>query len=161
MRDQHAAREHESRVYSPLAHEVHAVLTSELDHIAWPQPCFVHDDFWPGNTIWYRDRLVAIIDWSPAEVGDPRADVSQFRSDVNMIHSAALADAFTDAYQRLAPRPLPDLWYFDLHRGLGALLQHEEWQVGYTDAGIDLTPAVARRRIEAFLERALAERPRR
>ena len=100
-----------------------------------------------------------IIDWAYAEVGDPRTDVAQCRVDIAMIHSADLADAFRDAYQALRAAALPDMWYFDLHRGLGALFHYKKWIEGYHDAGIQITPAVARRRIDAFLRRALAAKP--
>jgi aminoglycoside phosphotransferase (APT) family kinase protein len=158
IREHLVRRAEPARAHSRLASEVHAVLTKELDRIAWPKPCLVHDDFWPGNTVWHRGRLAGIIDWTFAEVGDPRTDLAQCRADIEMIVSTQLASDFLAAYQRLAPRPLPDMWYFDLHRGLGALLAYKKWIGGYHDAGIEITPSQARRRIEAFLERALAER---
>ena len=158
IREHLAKRAKPAGAHSALASEVHAVLTRELDQIKWPRPCLVHDDFWPGNVVWYRGQLAGIIDWTFAEVGDPRTDVAQCRADIAMNHSAELAEEFRDAYQALAPHSLPDMWYFDLHRGLGALLAYKTWLVGYHDAGIQLAPAVARRRIEAFLRRALAAR---
>jgi aminoglycoside phosphotransferase (APT) family kinase protein len=159
IREHIAQRKEPARAHGPLAGEVHDVLTRELDRIAWREPCLVHDDLWPGNVVWYRGRLAGIIDWQHGELGDPRSDVAQCRADITMIHSAGLADDFREAYQRLAPNPLPDMWFFDLHRGLGALLKYEGWLVGYHDAGIKLTPVVARRRIEAFLRCALEQRP--
>jgi aminoglycoside phosphotransferase (APT) family kinase protein len=159
IREQIERRALPADVRGALAREVHALLMRDLERITWPEPGLVHDDFWPGNVVWYRERLAGIIDWTFAEVGDPRTDVAQCRVDIAMIHSAGLANAFRDAYQALAPQPLPDMWFFDLHRGLGALLAYERWLDGYHDAGIQITPATARRRIEAFLRRALSERP--
>jgi aminoglycoside phosphotransferase (APT) family kinase protein len=142
-----------------LASEVHAALEQGLDRIDWPEPALVHDDFWPGNVIFRSGRAVGVVDWSNAEVGDPRADVSQCRIDLAFIIGLDAADAFLDAYQALAPQPLPDIWYFDLFRGLRALLSYEHWLPGYHDAGLThVTPAGARERIEAFLLRALDER---
>lgn len=142
-----------------LAREVHAVLEAEIDRISWPAPSFVHDDYWPGNTVWRFGRLTGVIDWTHAELGDPRTDVAQCRIDLALIPGPDAADAFRDAYQTNARTPLQDLWYFDLFRGLRAILSYQHWLAGYHDAGLThVTPSLARERIEAFLRAALAER---
>jgi aminoglycoside phosphotransferase (APT) family kinase protein len=156
-------REHVAE-WAPLLREVHATLDREIDRIDWPEPTFVHDDYWPGNTVWRRGRLVAVIDWTASELGDPRADVAECRLNIALSLSMDVAGAFLDTYQSAAATPLPDVWYFDLFRGLRALLYYERWLKGYHDAGLShITPALARRRIEAFVRRALreAEHPRR
>ncbi|MEX1255320.1 MAG: phosphotransferase [Dehalococcoidia bacterium] len=158
IRDQLCRRAETAGAHGALARDVHAVLTRNLDQIDWAEPCLTHDDYWLGNTVWYRGRFAAIIDWTPAKVGDPRADVAQCRIDLAISHGRDVPDAFLEAYQRLAPRPLPDVWYFDLQRGLDGLLYYEQWLEGYQDFGLThLTPTLARRRLEAFLRRALAE----
>ena len=143
-----------------MAREVLAVLEADLDRIAWPPPCLTHDDFWPGNTVWYRGRLSGVIDWTLAKLGDPRADVAYCRIDITFSNTIDLADAFAAAYERDAPSPLPDLWYFDLYRGLTALFYYELYLRGYHDAGLThlQTPEVLAR-LRAFLRRALAQRP--
>jgi aminoglycoside phosphotransferase (APT) family kinase protein len=158
MREEIAKRGAEAGEGSPLAREVHAVLEAEIDRISWPQPTFVHDDFWPGNTVWRYGRLVGVIDWTTAEVGDPRADVSQCRIDLALNLGLDAAGTFLDAYQAAAPEELPDIWYFDLFRGLRALISYQHWLKGYRDAGLThITPSLAHDRIEAFLRRALKE----
>lgn len=147
--------------HGALAREVHAVVAEEIDHIEWPEATLVHDDYWPGNTVWRFHRLVGVIDWTHAEVGDPRTDVSQCRIDLAVISGLDAADAFLGAYQALAPRPLRQVWYFDLLRGLRALLSYKHWLEGYHDAGLSyVTASYFRRRIETFLRRALDERRR-
>lgn len=148
-----------ARDHGELAREVHAALVRDIDRVAWPDATLVHDDFWPGNTVWYRGRLTGVVDWTHAEVGDPRTDVAQCRIDLAMILDLEAAGLFRDAYQARAPQPLADLWYFDLLRGLRALLSYEFWLEGYHDAGLThVTKRRARSRIEAFLRRALDER---
>ena len=140
----------------PLAAEMYAVLDAELGRIDFSGPTLVHDDFWSGNTVAYRGRIIGIIDWTSAEVGDPRTDVSECRIDMVLSHGVEVADAFRDDYERLAGRPLADLWYFDLYRGFHALLEYEHWLVGYHDMGlVHLKPAEVGARLRAFLRRAL------
>jgi aminoglycoside phosphotransferase (APT) family kinase protein len=159
IREELARRREYAEKHSPLAREVHAVLIDEIDRIEWPEPCFVHDDFWPGNTVWLRGRLTGVVDWTHAELGDPRTDVAQCRIDLALILDSDAADAFRDAYQARASRPLPDLWYFDLFRGLRALLSYQHWLAGYHDARLaHVTLSHARERIEAFLRAALDAR---
>ena len=142
----------------PLTAEIHRVLEAGLESLDFSAPTLVHDDYWPGNTIWCRGRLVGIVDWTAAELGDPRADVAQCRVDLIFSHGIEVADAFREDYERLAGRALHDLWYFDLFRGLNALLQCEQWLEGYHDLGLrHLSVADVDARLRVFLRRALAE----
>jgi aminoglycoside phosphotransferase (APT) family kinase protein len=137
---------------------MHSVLEAELDRIDFQAPALVHDDYWPGNTIWHRGHLAGVVDWTTAEVGDPRADVAQCRIDLTFSHGIDVADEFRRDYERLSGRPPRDLWYFDLFRGIGALLQYERWLQGYHDLGLRaLRPTDVEARLRAFLRRALDE----
>lgn len=154
-------RRHDDLRTDPLGEEMHSVLGAALDRIDFAAPTLVHHDYWPGNTIWLRGRLVGIVDWTAAEVGDPRADVAQCRIDLTFSHGIEVADAFRADYERLAGRSLHDLWYFDLFRGIGALMQYERWLEGYYDLGLrHLKPADVGSRLRAFLRRALDEQQR-
>jgi aminoglycoside phosphotransferase (APT) family kinase protein len=149
-------RREASQAAEPLAREIHRALEAGLDHIVWPPPTLVHDDFWPGNTVWSRGHLVGIIDWTTAGVGDPRTDVAQCRVDLAMSLGLEAADTFLEAYQVLGPAPLPDTWYFDLFRGLRALFSYEKWVPGYHELGLtQLDPETAGTRLRTFLRRAL------
>jgi aminoglycoside phosphotransferase (APT) family kinase protein len=140
----------------PLTAEMHEVLDADLGRIDFSAPTLVHDDFWSGNTVAYRGRIIGIIDWTSAEVGDPRTDVSECRIDMVLSHGIEVADVFRDDYERLAGRPLDDLWYFDLYRGFHALLEYEHWLEGYHDMGlVHLKPAEVGAQLRAFLRRAL------
>ena len=155
MRNEIGRRE-EAAQGEPLTREVQAVLKAEIGRIRWPEPTFVHGDFWPGNTVWRYGQLVGVIDWTNAELGDPRVDVSQCRTDIAFSLSQGEADAFLEAYQTQAVQALRDVWYFDLFRGLGALLHYESWLEGYHDAGLtNIISSLARSRIEIFLRAAL------
>jgi aminoglycoside phosphotransferase (APT) family kinase protein len=142
----------------PLTAEIQEVLEANLDRIDFSAPTLVHDDFWAGNTVWYRGRLAGIVDWTTGELGDPRADVSECRIDFVISHGLEVADQFRDDYERLSGRPLQHLWYFDLFRGVKALLQYEQWLEGYHDFGLHhLRAEDVGARLRAFLRRALAD----
>ena len=75
LRDGMRARIEEWRAeppVDPLAVDMLSILDSELDQIDFSGPTLVHDDFWSGNTVAYRGRITGIIDWTTAEMGDPR-----------------------------------------------------------------------------------------
>lgn len=116
----------------------------------------IYEDFWPGNTVWYRGKLAGVIDWRNAKVGDARLDLAQCRLDVLLV--CGLADALTDAYALAAGAPVRDLWFFDLLLGLRALLEYRFWLMGYHDASLTLvTEELAVERIHALLSGALRE----
>ena len=141
-----------------LAKRVHAALVANLDRVAWPKPCLIHEDFWPGNTVWFRQRLIGVIDWVNAKVGDPRCDVTQCAIDAMLVQGPETADRLRDAYQRLAAAPLLDMWYFDLFNGLRSLLYYKHWLRGYHDAGLtQVTEAIASQRIRQMLRAALKQ----
>lgn len=126
--------------------------------MAWPEPCLIHEDFWPGNTVWFRNRLIGVIDWANAKLGDPRCDLTQCGIDAALVQGIAAYDGLHDTYQRLAPSPLPDLWYWELFNGLRALIYFRSWLLGYQDAGLThVTEELARSRIEELLMRALKQ----
>jgi len=71
-----------------------------------------HGDFWPGNTLWRAGRLVALIDWEDAAVGDPLADLANGRLEVLFAFGEDAMDGFTDAYRA----EMSELDYGDLPR---------------------------------------------
>ena len=141
-----------------LAREVLAALEANMDRIEWVEPCLVHDDFWPGNTVWYRKRLIGVIDWADALLGDSRVDLPQCCIDALLSNDFTMSDAIRDTYSRLSSRAMPDQWYFDLLVGLRALLYYEIWLIAYHEVGLTfVTKERARERIHAFVRRALEE----
>jgi aminoglycoside phosphotransferase (APT) family kinase protein len=58
----------------------------------WPlhqgnKEVLLHGDFWPGNVLWKEDRLVAVIDWEDAALGDPLADFANSRLEIQQLNS--------------------------------------------------------------------------
>lgn len=63
----------------------------------------LHGDFWPGNLLWRNGRLVAILDWEDAAIGDPAADVAGCRLELLWKHGPEAMQRFTRAYAREHP----------------------------------------------------------
>jgi aminoglycoside phosphotransferase (APT) family kinase protein len=64
----------------------------------------LHGDYWPGNTLWRDGRLVTVIDWEDAEVGDPLVDLAKARSEIHWLFGPKALGTFTTRY--LAQNPL-------------------------------------------------------
>lgn len=74
----------------------------------------LHGDFWPGNSLWEGERLVAVIDWEDAILGDPLLDLARGRSEIVWIFGPAAMHQFTDLYRALMPLDDTHLPYWDL-----------------------------------------------
>jgi aminoglycoside phosphotransferase (APT) family kinase protein len=139
----------------PFVVEIVSLLRSRCDSIEPLPPTLVHNDYWGGNTIWNRGRLTGIIDWTHARIGDPRNDVSECRSALTIDHDEDVADAFLADYERHAGRTLPDIWFFDLLRGVTAYMYHESYLEGTADLGVHLDKSTVRRQLVDFLRHAI------
>jgi aminoglycoside phosphotransferase (APT) family kinase protein len=87
---------------------------------AWPlprrnRPVLLHGDFWPGNVLWRDGRLVAVLDWENAALGDPLADIANARLELLWARGAEAKEEFTRRYRALAPEvDFTNLSYWDL-----------------------------------------------
>ena len=116
----------------------------------------VHGDFWPGNTLWLRGRLSGVVDWEQVRYGDPCQDVACCRLDLTLLFGPETADQFLLAYLAAAGEPVRQLFFWELYIAASALEDVEHWVDGYYDLGrTDVTPEIARDRLERFAERAL------
>jgi aminoglycoside phosphotransferase (APT) family kinase protein len=135
--------------------EVVSVLRRHCDSIEPMPPTLIHNDYWGGNTIWNRGRLTGIIDWTHARIGDPRNDVSECRSALTIDHDEDTADRFLADYESHAGRSLPDMWFFDLLRGVTAYMYHEFYLEGMADLGLHLDQRTVKRQLLHLLRNAL------
>lgn len=139
----------------PFVSEIVSLLRSRCNSIEPLPLTLVHNDYWGGNTIWNRGLLTGIIDWTHARIGDPRNDVSECRSALTIDHDEDIADAFLADYERHGGRTLPDIWFFDLLRGVTAFMYHESYLEGTTDLGVHLDKSTVRLQLVDFLRHAI------
>ena len=110
----------------------------------------LHGDFWPGNTLWKDGRLVAVIDWEDAAIGDPLADVGNARLELAWTLGPEAMDDFTRRYRSvLGDVDFTDLPYWDLRADLRLAGRVAEWGL---DAVMEEAMLAAH---EAFVAQAL------
>ncbi len=138
-----------------LAKRIRRTLRSTASEVMPLPPSLLHGDFHPGNIVWRRGRLGAVVDWSKAAFGDPRIDMAQCRSELAVIRGLAASEAFLAFYEAENAMRTPDIWFFDLIQGARALVYHERWLSAYREQGLVLTTAEAHTRVVAYLKAAL------
>lgn len=87
----------------------------------------LHGDFWPGNLLWRDERLVAVIDWEDAAVGDPLADLGNTRLELLWAFGADAMSQFTTRYQSKTTIDFTNLPYWDLCAALRPAGKLGEW----------------------------------
>ncbi len=119
-----------------------------------------HGDFWPGNSLWQNGKLVAVIDWEDACLGDPLRDLAISRCDIVWIFGIAAMHQFTALYQAQMPIDYENLAYWDLCAALRFIRlagdNLDEW-VGFFPAfgRADITVDTLRHDYDYFVAQAL------
>ena len=108
----------------------------------------LHGDFWPGNLLWKDGRLVAVIDWEDAALGDPLADVANSRLEILWAFGIDAMHSFTQQYQSIATIDFTCLPIWDLFAALRPAFKIAEW------AGDDIAEQTMRERHRFFVAQA-------
>jgi aminoglycoside phosphotransferase (APT) family kinase protein len=130
----------------------------EVLRAAWPiaqhnPSVLLHGDYWPGNTLWRDGRLVGIIDWEDAALGDPLADLANSRLELLWAAGVGAMEQFTRQYQSLASVDLTNLPYWDLCAALRPAKNMAAW--GLDDHG----ERSMREGLRWFIRQAIAKLP--
>lgn len=157
LRERFASAQREEAGADGLGARLQAALRAWQPRLRRMQPVLCHTDFWPGNTLWLRGRVTAIVDWDEARLCYPGFDVGYCRMDLALQHGQGVADIFLRAYEATAGMRVPQLHVWDLLGASPALPDVERWLPGYHELGRrDMTPAIMRERLAAFIEDALS-----
>jgi aminoglycoside phosphotransferase (APT) family kinase protein len=115
----------------------------------------VHGDYWPGNILWNRSRLVGVIDWEQPRLGDPTKDVATCQGDLSILFGVSAAAQFLRCYVG-AGGTVSDLRFWQLLVSTWAVREIAEWASVYPLLGRpELSVDVARQRIREFAQQAL------
>jgi len=121
-----------------------------------PDPVLVHGDFWPGNTMWRRERLTGVVDWEGVCIGPRGYDVGYCRLDLALSFGTEVADAFARAYALASNQDVDDLVYWDLVAAWRALPDPEKWLPAWQAFGLtELSAETVRSRLQTFVDNAL------
>jgi len=82
------------------------------------RPMLLHGDYWPGNILWRDGKLVGVIDWEDACVGDPLSDVGNCRLEILWAYGAEAVEVFTRCYRGNTTADFADMPYWDLRAAL-------------------------------------------
>ena len=76
--------------------------------------CLVHIDYWPGQILWDKNQIVAVVDWEEVAYGDPAYDVGYCRMQLARSGHPEAAQEFLRVYEQSMGRPTPNLTLFEL-----------------------------------------------
>lgn len=68
------------------------------------EPCFIHRDYHPGNTLWIGERLTGVIDWTTACIGPPGIDLARMRQNLALQFGPLAAERFLNMYVHVTGR---------------------------------------------------------
>ncbi len=145
----------------PLQHEVWDAVVALWPRVResgreWPR-ALLHGDYWPGNTLWLRGRLVGLVDWAEPQLGDPAQDVATCRGDLTIMFGPQAAGEFLSGYENANGARVANLRFWDLLISTWAVRDIDQWVVVYPVLQRpDVTPELARARIRAFASAALS-----
>jgi aminoglycoside phosphotransferase (APT) family kinase protein len=154
----------QSEKYAPKFRESPTTVDASLDEdriraalqAVWPlpqrnRPALLHGDYWPGNTIWRNGRLVAVVDWEDAGVGDPLEDVANTRLELLWAFGLDAMQQFTRTYASIVGLDFTNLPYWDWCAALRPASKIAEW------AGDEATEAAKRARHRLFVTQAFEQ----
>ena len=81
-------------------------------------PVLLHGDFWQGNLLWRDGRIVAILDWEDAMIGDPIIDLARSRLELHWMHGELARERFTSHYLSWNDIDVDSLPFWDLAMAL-------------------------------------------
>jgi aminoglycoside phosphotransferase (APT) family kinase protein len=156
--DMRKVEEHPELVLEhPLGEDLLRRRVQLLQHRIEAEPVFSHAHYWPGNTLWRDDELVAVIDWEAPSTNDREMDVAYCSLDIRYLGMDRVADRFIDAYRDATGEPLPNLSYWEAIGLCRPMPDIAKWVPSWAQAGRSVDEETARQQhtrvISEFLER--------
>ena len=119
----------------PLGVELWQAMRYLWPHVDKSAKQLIHTDFWPGNTIWNDEELIAIVDWEWPFIGEPTQDVAYFLVDAQYF-GMEVEQAFLEVYQRESKHTVKDLDFWKMTAVSMPMPDPGHWAQGYAELGI-------------------------
>lgn len=111
----------------------------------------LHGDFWPGNVLWHKGKLSAVIDWEDAAIGTAVSDIACTRVELMVMYGEPTMEQFTERYLGRSGLEVADLLLWEVYAGFAALTRMSDWGLAPD------VEAVRRERTDLFVHRACRE----
>ncbi len=121
------------------------------------KPVLRHGDFWPGNILWHEEKIVAVIDWEEALIGEPLADLAICRLDILWIMGWEATQEMTKQYLEGTKMNAASLPHWDLWASLRPIRNIDQWSPAYSHLGRpEITTETMIRDHQFFVEQAFS-----
>lgn len=138
-------------------HAAHALLEERWPPSNKNPPVLLHGDFWPGNLLWQKGRLSAVVDWEDTAIGDPLADLAIARGDMSWGFGWEAMEAFTERYADLTGFDLTALPLWDLRAVLRQAPHAADYAEGWQELGrADITETMIHNTHTRLIDTAMA-----
>ncbi len=117
----------------------------------------VHGDYWPGNLLWHKDEIAAVLDWEAAVLGDPASDVAYCVAEMRYLGLNTAATHFVAAYRSLTGSALTSLTYWMVTALCRAVPELDSYLDGWRPLGYEPETSVVRGRLDDLIVEALAD----
>ncbi|MCZ6539123.1 MAG: aminoglycoside phosphotransferase family protein [Chloroflexi bacterium] len=139
----------------PLGAELWQTLKALWPSVEKPTDCLLHGDYWPGNTLWKNEHLVAIVDWEEPRIGEPTFDIADLIQDAAFFGND-IEQSTVDQYERASGRTLRDYKFWRMTVAMGAMPDPGEWVADLMSmGGEEITPDEVRANLAASVEHML------
>jgi len=135
--------------------QIWVALTGRRNQLEEVPVVYTHHDFWPGNTLWVDQELVAIIDWEGGCIADPALDVACCAFDIRMLGLDQAASHFVESYRQVSGLQLVNLGFWQLLAACRPMPDIAIWVPGWHSLGFPITIDEARSRHDKLIDDAL------
>ena len=118
----------------PLGFELWSRLNELWPTVDKSEAQLLHGDFWPGNTLWQDDRLIAPVDWEEPKLGTPSYDLAVLVQDPEYF-GIDIEDIAIESYERITGRSLVDFRFWMMARALDAMPDTGSWADDFVALG--------------------------
>jgi len=142
--------------HHPLGNDLWEACKDLWPSVSKTEDHLVHADYWPGNTLWKGDKLIAIVDWEEPRLGEPTWDIAVIVQDAACF-GMDIEEPVLSQYRRISGRTLKDYEFWRMVIAMLGMPDPGVWVEGYRAlGGIAFTARNIRENHTASVEKILA-----